>query len=103
MVQREASPALGQQFSGAPGLRMCRLTLHLSESGEFVSVRAGKSRGVGEPQEATSKVAVRHNKVADPLAIRTAFRTISPKASSQCISFMAPVKSAPPMTQGTAI
>jgi len=48
----------------------------------LVSVRAGKSRGVGEPQEATSSVAVRHNKAADPLAILTAFRIVSPDASS---------------------
>jgi hypothetical protein len=36
---------------------------------------------VGEPQAATSNVAVRHNKVADPFAIMTAFRIVSPDAS----------------------
>ena len=51
--------------------------LYLSGLGA-VSVRAGKSRGVGEPQEATSNVAARHSKVADPLAIMTAFRIVSP-------------------------
>jgi hypothetical protein len=37
---------------------------------------------MGEPQEATSSVAVRHIEVADPLAIVTAFHIVSPEASS---------------------
>jgi len=40
-------------------------------------VKAGKSRGVGEPQAATSNVAVKHNNVAEPQAMVIALRIVS--------------------------